>query len=145
MKVTGSITEFKGKRTPKSVRGNGRECIMERLGNKMKEVGGAIGMNEIVNTKRDALGELCLRYHVKSLEVFGSATDDTFDGQTSDLDFLVVFEPCSPSEHYDRYFGLLESLEALFERSVDLVEASAMRNPYFIRSVNQTRTPVYAA
>jgi predicted nucleotidyltransferase len=58
---------------------------------------------------------------------------------------LVVFEPCTPGEHYERYFGLAESLEALFGRRVDLVEANAMRNPYPIRRANATRTPLYAA
>ena len=102
-------------------------------------------MNSMFDTKQADLDALCRRYHVQQLDVFGSAADGTFDPQHSDIDFLVVFEPCSPSDHYERYFGLLESLEALFGRPVDLVEAKVMRNPYFMRRVNETRTPVYAA
>jgi hypothetical protein len=45
----------------------------------------------------------------------------------------------------DSYFGLLEALEALFQRSVDLVSARAIRNPYFAESVEATRQPVYVA
>jgi hypothetical protein len=48
-------------------------------------------------------------------------------------------------EHYERYFGLLESLQELFARHVDLVEIGAMRNPYFIRRVNESRKLIYAA
>lgn len=91
------------------------------------------------------LEALCRRFHVKRLDVFGSAATGGFDPQESDLDFLVTFEPCTPSEHYERYFGLLEALESYFGRSVDLVEEPAMGNPYFIREVNRTRTVLYAA
>lgn len=79
------------------------------------------------------------------LEVFGSAADGTFNEESSDLDFLVEFAPLSPAEHYDSYFGLWEDLKKLFARKIDLVEAGAMRNPYFIDSVNESRKAVYAA
>jgi predicted nucleotidyltransferase len=98
-----------------------------------------------VSTEHEALVELCRTHSVQRLELFGSATDESFDPTTSDLDFLVTFEPCTPGEHYERYFGLLESLEGLFCRRVDLVEAQAMRNPYFIREVNRSRRLLYAA
>ena len=42
-------------------------------------------------------------------------------------------------------FGLLESLEALFGRHVDLVVASAITNPYFQETVEKSRTLLYAA
>jgi len=95
--------------------------------------------------KQEALTALCRQYSVERLDLFGSATDDSFNPQRSDLDFLVTFAPCTPSEHYTRYFGLLESLESLFGRAVDLVEAGAMRNPYFIRQVNKSRRLLYAS
>jgi uncharacterized protein len=99
----------------------------------------------LFDEKLEPLRELCRTYAVERLEVFGSAADSSFDPQRSDLDFLVTFAPCMPSEHYERYFGLLESLESLFERRVDLVEAQAMRNPYFIRQVNESKRLLYAA
>lgn len=99
---------------------------------------------DLVEDKREELAALCRRYRVLRLELFGSGVDDTFDAAESDLDFLVTFEACTPSEHYDRYFGLVESLESLFGRAVDLVEAGAMRNPYFIRHVNESKRLLYA-
>ena len=100
-------------------------------------------MNILVENKIEALRELCAKYSVKRLELFGSATGEDFDPESSDLDFLVKFESCSPSDHYEHYFGLLESLENLYDRKIDLVEEDAMRNPYFIRRVNQSRLPIY--
>lgn len=93
----------------------------------------------------EMIAELCRKHHVRRLEVFGSAADGSFDPESSDLDFLVEYLPLQPGEHYEAYFGLLEDLEEMFGRKVDLVETGAMRNPYFIRRVNESRTVVYAA
>ena len=102
-------------------------------------------MLRVIQERREELIRFGQLHGVQSLDLFGSAADGSFDPASSDLDFLVEFQPCSPSEHYERYFGLLERLEELFGRRIDLVEVSAMRNPYFIRGVNQSRTPIYAA
>ena len=77
--------------------------------------------------------------------MFGSAVDDRFDGAESDLDFLVEFLPLQPGEHADAYFGLLEDLERLFERPIDLVMSRAIRNRYFKESIERSRVPLYAA
>ena len=79
------------------------------------------------------------------LEVFGSAADGTFDPDRSDLDFLVEYLSLAHGMHYEAYFGLLESLETLFDRRVDLVDVSCLRNPYFIDAVNESRRVIYEA
>lgn len=99
----------------------------------------------ILHRHRDQLAELCRRYGVRRLEVFGSAVADDFEPSRSDLDFLVDYDDPDGGDPVDRYFGLLEGLERLFERRVDLVVARAMSNPYFIRQVNAQRRLVYAA
>lgn len=94
----------------------------------------------------DAIRELCARFRVERLEIFGSALDEEcFDPQKSDFDFLVSFLSLEPGEHADAYFGLLEALQSLFGREVDLVMTSAIRNPYFLEKVNQNRILLYAA
>jgi len=102
-------------------------------------------MNPLVQTKQKELAELCRRFGVKRLEIFGSAVREDFDPQKSDLDFLVVFDPGGPARPADRYFGLLESLETLFNRRVDLLELSAINNPYFLQGIQPTRSVLYAA
>lgn len=99
----------------------------------------------LLEENRESLERLCVRYRVARLELFGSAVEGCFDCQTSDLDFLVEFLPLEPGQYADAYFGLLESLQALFGRGVDLVVARAIKNPYFLQSVNKTRTVLYAA
>ncbi len=94
--------------------------------------------------RRPELEVLCRRYGVRRLEVFGSAATGAFRGAESDLDFLVDLDPAAPG-YADRYFGLREALERLFGRPVDLVVASAITNPYFRASVDETRALLYAA
>jgi uncharacterized protein len=102
-------------------------------------------MNLLVEQHRTQLEALCRRYGVSRLEVFGSARTGLAQSGESDLDFLVEFVPLPPGGYADAYFGLLESLEALYGRPVDLVVASAIRNPFFLQSIEPTRTLLYAA
>ena len=89
------------------------------------------------------LGQLCVHYHVKRLDLFGSAARGAHQPRESDLDFLVEFQPLPLDAYADSYFGLLTALEGLFERHVDLVVGSAIENPYFLQSIEETRIPIY--
>lgn len=103
-------------------------------------------MNVVIKNKLDEISHLCTQYKVCKLELFGSAAkDETFDSNSSDLDFLVEFLPLNPGEHADHYFGLLFALKELFQREVDLVMIRAIKNRYFLESINRTRTVLYAA
>jgi uncharacterized protein len=98
-----------------------------------------------ISSRRDELREVCRRFQVRRLELFGSAARDDFDPARSDLDFLVEFQPVPVGAYADAFFGLKESLEQLFGRPVDLVAAAAIRNPYLGESVNRAKTLLYAA
>ena len=103
-------------------------------------------MHPIVEQHRHAVAELCKRHRVARLDLFGSAAEGEFDEAHSDFDFIVEFAAdLPPGQRFDAYFGLREDLEGLFGRTIDLVEPGGLRNPYFIRSANQTRKQVYAA
>ena len=99
----------------------------------------------VIEQHRPEIETLCRRFHVARLEIFGSAADGTFDPARSDLDFLVGFQCLEPGPLADAYFGLLAGLERVFQRKVDLVTLKAIRNPYFLRGVNETRRLLYAA
>jgi len=90
------------------------------------------------------ISAVCRRHHVVSLELFGSAVDTDLAG-ARDLDFLVRFENLAPAAHADAFFGLLADLEDLLGKPVDLVELSAISNPYFKQSVLESKVPLYAA
>lgn len=102
-------------------------------------------MIDIIENNRHAMQKLCQQYQVSRLEVFGSAAQaGKFDSQQSDLDFLVEFKPLEMGQNADTYFGLRESLEKLFHREVDLVMTCAIKNKYFLESINNKRQLIYA-
>jgi hypothetical protein len=101
-------------------------------------------MESIIEKNRRAIAELCRKYHVARLDVFGSLVVGDFN-ESSDIDFLVEFDPEVGKHRFDNFFELLRAIEQLFHRRVDLVEEGGLRNPYFIKRVNETRRPVYVA
>jgi predicted nucleotidyltransferase len=102
-------------------------------------------MIDQIELRREALQALCRRFHVRRLDLFGSAARGDFDPEHSDFDFVVEFDRNAPQHPFNAYFGLKEELETLLGRKVDLVELSAVRNPYLKASIEQSRENVYAA
>ncbi len=102
-------------------------------------------MHRIIEQNLEEIIRICTHRRVRRLAVFGSATDDRFDPDRSDLDLIVEFEKMQPAEHADQYFGLAEDLEHLLNRPVDLVEPGGVRNPYFRKSLEDTQVEIYAA
>jgi len=103
-------------------------------------------MHAAIASKREELVELCRCYGVARLEVFGSAARGTdFDPQRSDADFLVEFDPNSSLSPFDQYFDLAEALRRTLERPVDLVEYTAVHNPFSRAAINGSRELVYAS
>lgn len=102
-------------------------------------------MIPVVAERADELKRLCLRYSGQRLDLFGSAATGGYHLEGSDLDFMVESQLESFSAYADAHFDLLEALEQLFGRSVDLVVGSAIKNPYFLQSVEETRTTIYEA
>lgn len=95
--------------------------------------------------KQPELTALCEQFGVQRLEIFGSAAaEDRFDPLRSDIDFIVEFHPhVEMGPWLSHYFEFRDSLEKLFGLPVDLVMASAMTKPRFIREANRTRRILY--
>lgn len=92
------------------------------------------------------LRALCEKYHVRRLTLFGSAVKGTFDETRSDLDFSVEFhESSDPIARGGWYLDLLDALEKLFGREIDLVSRIAVQNPYFREELEETERELYAA
>lgn len=92
--------------------------------------------------KMPQIAEICRRYHVRELMLFGSALREDFRPD-SDFDLLVEFEPDAP-------IGLIElgnmegELEDLFGRKVDLVPKQGLK-PLIRDNVLNSAEPVYAS
>ena len=101
------------------------------------------GLAEIVERNLPALAELCRRFGVRRLDLFGSAATGHFDPARSDLDFLVEFETPPAGGFRGPYFGLLEALETLFARKVDLLTIPGLKNPYLRRQILSERRMLF--
>ena len=103
-------------------------------------------MHTAISDKREQLAEICRRYGVVRLEVFGSAARGTdFDPEISDTDFLVEFRNDNNRTRLQQYFDFAAALRHSLGRSVDLVEAGAVRNPYLRAAIDKSRELVYAS
>ncbi len=92
-----------------------------------------------------AIAEACERFAVVRLDLFGSASTDSFRSGESDFDFAVVFREDAWTNAFDNYFGLKERLEVLLARPVDLVALKSVRNPYLRAAIEKTRHAIYVA
>ncbi len=103
-------------------------------------------MNAILKTSLDShrleLASICVELGVRRLELFGSALRSD---EPEDLDFLVDLGERPPADYADAYFELLDRLQALFARPVDLVTPAGLANPYFRERVEQEKALLYAA
>jgi len=77
--------------------------------------------------------ELCKKYGVAKLSVFGSELRETYS-EKSDMDFVVEFGPSGGFTGSAQFFGFAHELELLYHRRIDLVERSGIKNPYFKES-----------
>jgi hypothetical protein len=98
-------------------------------------------MNLIQNYSKEIIN-LCKIHKVKSLYAFGSVLTDKFNSE-SDVDLIVDFQPIDVLDYGDNYYNLKFSLEDIFKRNVDLLEEKALRNPYFIKTLNQHKKLIY--
>ncbi len=101
-------------------------------------------MHPLIEHNRETIAELCRRHGVRRLEAFGSILREDFDAGRSDVDILVEFD-ASVATSFTNFLDLKEALEALFGRSVDLVELRAIRNRRLRHYIEQSKSPIYDA
>lgn len=100
-------------------------------------------MQSLITNLADKISGLCRKFGVVRLEVFGSAARNDFDSVSSDIDLIASFAKTSEPGYADRYLDFAESLEALFERKVDLLTPGAIRNPRFAEKIKRESVLIY--
>jgi predicted nucleotidyltransferase len=94
-------------------------------------------------TKQTTIVDLCERFEVLKLGVLGSAAREASLADSSDVDFLVLFDRRAESDYLHRYLGLAESLEALLGRSVDLITEYVAQSPSFRAELDRDLISLY--
>ena len=100
----------------------------------------------VITDNLEGIADLCRKYNVRQLEVFGSAATGKYTDK-SDVDFLVEFPEYDienpPSDYLDNYFLLLSGLEDLTGRQVDIVTKRFIKNPIFKRIIQREAILIY--
>jgi len=86
---------------------------------------------------------LCKEHKVSHLYAFGSATNDKFNPASSDIDLLVDIDASDPIERGEKLLSLWDTFEEFFQRKVDLLTESSIRNPYLRQSIDSTKILIY--
>jgi hypothetical protein len=99
----------------------------------------------LIEQRRGDIAQLCERYGVRELALFGSILRSDFDLTSSDVDAAVKFGPPADDSLAHQYFDFKTALERLLLRPVDLVELEAMPDTRLKRIIEHTKVPIYAA
>ena len=86
---------------------------------------------------------LCRLYNVENLYAFGSSTTDKFDEKTSDIDLLIEIEESDPLERGEKLLAIWDELEEFFQRKVDLLTPSSVKNPVLRKNIEATKVLIY--
>lgn len=89
-----------------------------------------------------SLAEMCRRYNVRELSLFGSAVRGEM-GPDSDLDILVEFEP-GVRIGLIKFESFVDELELLSGRRIDLVTKTGLK-PWVRPSVLKDARVIYAS
>lgn len=100
---------------------------------------------EVLASKLPAIHDICRKYHIKYLWVFGSVLTDEFK-EDSDIDFLYEWDrpAIQEGQYLPNLDGCIAALQGLFRRKIDFVHYPSLRNPYFIKDIEATKTLLYA-
>jgi len=91
---------------------------------------------------------LCKKHCVKSISLFGSAAKNEINeiNEHSDIDFLVEFsDDLQLLDYADNYFSLIEGLELITGRKIDLLTVKSLKNPILKEEIYKSKIDLYAA
>jgi predicted nucleotidyltransferase len=102
-----------------------------------------MNLKDTIQVRPDEFISLCKSHDVKSVYAFGSSVTDSFKVDTSDIDLLVELNTEDPIKRGQNLLDLWDKLEAYFQRKVDLLTSSSIRNPILRKNIDSSKVLVY--
>ena len=99
-------------------------------------------MTPLIRDNIQSIRSILQEHHVKRAFVFGSVCTEKFSDD-SDVDLIISFQKRYFDNYVDNYFSLEAALSMLLQKEIDIVVEETIMNPFFIQSINQTKTPIY--
>lgn len=98
---------------------------------------------DFIRAHAGELEKLCRQFDVKSLYVFGSSLSENESTVAKDVDLLVELSTEDPVKRGENLLGLWDVLEAFFQKKVDLLTSSSLRNPYLKENIERSKVLLY--
>jgi len=99
----------------------------------------------LIQNNLDEMIAACKEHHVQTISLFGSAVKKSLR-EDSDIDLLVEFsDDIDVLDYADNYFSLLDRLQGILNRKVDLVSSKSLKNPILKEDVYRSKVELYAA
>lgn len=96
-------------------------------------------MEKSIENNIENIKSIFIKYNTKSAYIFGSMTKNNYH-EKSDVDFLFSFYDDLDYETYAlNYFSLLNELENLLQKPIELVAEKTLKNKYLIESINESK------
>ena len=86
---------------------------------------------------------LMMSHKVKFLYAFGSSVTNHFNPTSSDIDLLIEIEEQDPLVRGELLLSVWDELEKAFNRKVDLLTYTSIRNPVLKKSIDTTKVLIY--
>ena len=99
---------------------------------------------DFINNRLIKMRELCRKYNVLSVHLFGSVLTKEFN-ERSDIDLLVDFRRDSFHGAFDQFMNFKSDMEDLFQRRVGLISRSTIRNQILKSEIDSSKVQIYAA
>lgn len=100
----------------------------------------------LLEQHKTEITNLCKQYKVQELYAFGSVLNENRFNEQSDIDLIVKFNnDVDIIDYVDLFFGLIENLERVFKRKVDLYTLNPIENRFLRENIESTKQIVYAA
>ena len=100
-------------------------------------------LTDEIAKRREDFENLCADHKVKFLYAFGSSITDRFDLDKSDIDLLVEIDDNDPIERGEKLISLWDKFEDFFNKKVDLLTDSSIKNPFLRKSIDATKVLIY--
>ena len=102
-----------------------------------------MNLQESIKVKPEEFITLCENHDVKTLYAFGSSINNNFKEETSDIDLLIELNTEDPIKRGENLISLWDKFEIFFQRKVDLLTNSSLRNPILKKSIDSSKILIY--
>jgi predicted nucleotidyltransferase len=100
-------------------------------------------MKKSIQLKLAEFLKLCKSHNVKNIYAFGSAVTEDFNDESSEIDLLIEIDSEDPIERGENLMKIWDKVEDFFQRKVDLLTNSSIKNPIPRNNIDRTKILLY--